>query len=43
VLLAPVWLQVTHLLGADALWVALVVLTARLTLEPKEQGPGNRE
>jgi heme a synthase len=34
VLLAPVWLQVTHLLGADALWVALVVLTARLTLEP---------
>jgi heme a synthase len=36
VLLAPVWLQVLHLLGADALWVALVVLTARLTLEPAE-------
>jgi cytochrome c oxidase assembly protein subunit 15 len=36
VLLAPVWLQLAHLLGADALWVALVVLTARLTLEPKE-------
>ncbi|MFZ0746669.1 MAG: COX15/CtaA family protein [Terracidiphilus sp.] len=35
VLLAPVWLQVTHLLGADALWAALVVLTARLTLQPK--------
>ncbi len=35
-LLAPVWLQIVHLLGADALWVALVVLTARLTLEPKE-------
>jgi cytochrome c oxidase assembly protein subunit 15 len=33
-LLAPVWLQVAHLLGADLLWVALVVLTARLTLEP---------
>jgi cytochrome c oxidase assembly protein subunit 15 len=32
--LAPVWLQIAHLLGADALWVALVVLTARLTLEP---------
>ena len=32
--LAPVWLQVVHLLGADALWVALIVLTARLTLEP---------
>jgi len=34
VLLAPVWLQVTHLLGADALWAALVVLTARVTLQP---------
>jgi cytochrome c oxidase assembly protein subunit 15 len=33
-LLAPVWLQVAHLLGADALWIALVVLTARLTLQP---------
>ena len=37
-LLAPVWLQVAHLLGADLLWVALVVLTARLTLEPITQG-----
>lgn len=36
VLLAPLWLQVAHLLGADALWIALVVLTARLTLEPTE-------
>jgi cytochrome c oxidase assembly protein subunit 15 len=34
VLLAPVWLQIAHLLGADALWSALVVLTARLTLQP---------
>ncbi len=34
--LAPVWLQIAHLLGADALWVALVVLTARLTLQPAE-------
>jgi cytochrome c oxidase assembly protein subunit 15 len=42
-LLAPLWLQVAHLLGADVLWVALVVLTARLTLVPKEQGTGNRE
>lgn len=33
-LLAPVWLQVVHLLGADVLWAALIVLTARLTLEP---------
>jgi heme a synthase len=41
VLLAPLWLQVLHLLGADALWSALVVLTARLTLEPVKQGVGN--
>uniref|UniRef100_E6QNA4 Cytochrome oxidase assembly protein n=1 Tax=mine drainage metagenome TaxID=410659 RepID=E6QNA4_9ZZZZ len=34
-LLAPVWMQVVHLLGADVLWSALVVLTARLTLLPK--------
>jgi len=33
-LLAPVWMQVLHLLGADALWTALVVLTTRLTLLP---------
>jgi cytochrome c oxidase assembly protein subunit 15 len=43
VLLAPLWLQVAHLLAADSLWVALVVLTARLTMEPKEQGSGIRE
>ena len=36
VLLAPVWLQIAHLLGADVLWAALVVLTARLTLQPTE-------
>jgi cytochrome c oxidase assembly protein subunit 15 len=35
-MLAPLWLQVAHLLGADVLWVALVVLTARLTLQPRE-------
>jgi cytochrome c oxidase assembly protein subunit 15 len=33
-LLAPVWLQVAHLLGADLLWTTLVVLAARLTLQP---------
>ncbi|HEY1804213.1 MAG TPA: COX15/CtaA family protein [Terracidiphilus sp.] len=33
-LLAPLWLQVLHLLGADLLWIALVVLTARIVLEP---------
>jgi cytochrome c oxidase assembly protein subunit 15 len=34
-LLAPVWIQVVHLLAADTLWVTLVVLTARLTLLPR--------
>jgi cytochrome c oxidase assembly protein subunit 15 len=43
VLLAPTWLQIVHLLGADVLWAALVVLTARVTLEPIKQGIGNRE
>lgn len=28
--LAPTWLQITHLLGADLFWIALVVLSARL-------------
>jgi len=37
VLLAPVWLQIAHLLGADLLWSALVVLAARLTLKPLER------
>jgi cytochrome c oxidase assembly protein subunit 15 len=29
-LLAPVWMQIFHLLGADLLWIALVVLTTRV-------------
>ena len=33
-LLAPTWLQVTHLLGADLLWVSLVVLTAQIAIRP---------
>jgi cytochrome c oxidase assembly protein subunit 15 len=37
ILLAPLWVQVAHLLGADTLWAALVVLTARMTLEPKDR------
>jgi len=36
VFLAPVWLQILHLLGADLLWAAIVVLAARLTIEPME-------
>jgi cytochrome c oxidase assembly protein subunit 15 len=35
-LLAPLWVQVAHLLAADTLWAALVVLAARLTLEPRD-------
>ena len=42
VLLAPVWLQIAHLLGADMLWAALVVLTARLTLQPAETETAGR-
>ena len=33
-LLAPVWMQVLHLLGADLLWIAMVTLTAGLCLVP---------
>ena len=29
-LLAPVWMQIVHLLGADLYWVALVVLSAEV-------------
>jgi cytochrome c oxidase assembly protein subunit 15 len=41
--LAPVWLQVTHLLGADLLWTALIVLAARLTLEPIESESASQQ
>ncbi len=41
VLLAPVWLQIVHLLGADVLWAALVVLAARVTVEPIKTGNGD--
>jgi cytochrome c oxidase assembly protein subunit 15 len=33
-LLAPVWMQIVHLLGADLYWVALVSL-ATLVIWPK--------
>jgi len=36
-LLAPLWVQVAHLLAADTLWAALVVLTARVTVVPRER------
>jgi cytochrome c oxidase assembly protein subunit 15 len=34
-LLAPLWLQVMHLLGADLLWIAMVVLTVSLCISPR--------
>jgi cytochrome c oxidase assembly protein subunit 15 len=37
-LLAPTWMQVVHLLGADIYWVALVILAAR-SLWPPRQTP----
>jgi heme A synthase len=41
VLLAPVWMQITHLLLADALWIALVLLAARaLALAPTAEALG---
>jgi cytochrome c oxidase assembly protein subunit 15 len=36
-LLAPVWMQIVHLLGADLMWIALVVLTARICVVNKTQ------
>ena len=39
-LLAPVLLQLTHLLGADLYWIALVVLCCRFALAP---APGSFE
>jgi heme a synthase len=32
-LLAPVWMQILHLFGADLLWVSLVVLSARISVQ----------
>jgi heme A synthase len=40
ILLAPVWMQVVHLLLADVLWIALVLLAARaLALAPPVLAP----
>jgi heme a synthase len=36
-LLAPVWMQILHLLGADLLWIALVLLAARVCVASKPQ------
>jgi cytochrome c oxidase assembly protein subunit 15 len=37
VLLAPLWMQITHLLVADVLWITLVVLAARICVVPVTQ------
>jgi len=34
-LLAPVWMQIVHLLGADLYWVALVALAAEVVWKPE--------
>jgi heme a synthase len=39
-LLAPLWLQITHLFGADLLWIALVLLAARVCLVPTTAAAG---
>jgi heme A synthase len=36
ILLAPVWLQIVHLLVADAVWIALILLAAAVLGEPRE-------
>jgi heme a synthase len=36
-LLTPLWMQILHLLGADLLWIALVVLTARVCVVSQAQ------
>lgn len=36
-LLTPLSMQILHLLGADLVWIALVVLAARLSLRPAAQ------
>jgi len=41
-LLAPTWMQIVHLLGADLYWVALVALAAELVWTPAGTAiPGN--
>jgi heme A synthase len=38
-LLAPVWMQLSHLLAADLLWIALVLLTASALARPDAPAP----
>ena len=41
-LLAPVWMQMVHLLVADALWIAFVLLGARVLARPEPVPVGPR-
>jgi cytochrome c oxidase assembly protein subunit 15 len=43
VLLAPAWMQLVHLLGADLYWVALVVLAAETVWPVSLAATGNAE
>jgi heme A synthase len=36
-LLAPVWMQLLHLLFAELLWVSLVILSARMVVPASSQ------
>lgn len=40
-LLAPTWMQIVHLLGADLYWIALVVLTAEVVWPLQRLVPGS--
>jgi len=35
VLLAPIWMQIVHLLLADILWMVIIVLTAEVSTQPQ--------
>ncbi len=41
-LLAPVWMQLVHLAGADLYWVALIALSAGVVLAPTPAAPSAR-
>jgi heme A synthase len=41
-LLAPVWMQMVHLLVADALWIAFILLGARVLAVPAQSAAGAR-
>jgi cytochrome c oxidase assembly protein subunit 15 len=41
-LLAPTWMQMLHLLGADLLWIALIILAARVCLIPTATTPARQ-